>query len=124
MFRLPELPDFRAIPPVADCQPGQVGRSQRRRLPHLWPYDRDAEEVGLELHQQIVGGSAAIHPQFGQRGAGIRFHRFEEVGRLEGDTLQGGPGNVPGSRAAGDAEQGASGIRVPVGGAQTGKGRD
>ena len=31
----------------------------------------DSENVGLELHERVVGGRAAIDAEFGERGAGV-----------------------------------------------------
>jgi hypothetical protein len=37
--------------------------------------ERDAEEVGLELHEEVVGRGAAVDPRRAQRGAGVGRHR-------------------------------------------------
>src|SRR5919198_992042 len=51
---LPVLAHLLAVRPVADRQPGQVGRAQRGGLLHLRPDHRDAEDVGLQLHEEVV----------------------------------------------------------------------
>src|SRR5512135_1723609 len=40
--------------PEADRESSEIGRSERRRLRHAGAHDRYAEEVCLELHQQVV----------------------------------------------------------------------
>ena len=54
----------------------------------LRPHDRHAEHVGLELHQQVVRGRAAVDAQLGQRDAGVLLHRVQHVGALERDRLE------------------------------------
>ena len=109
--------------PEADRQPGQVRRAERRRLGHLRPHDGDAEQVGLKLQQAVVGGRAAVDAQLRQLDPGVVSHRVEQVGDLERDALQGGPGDVPGRRAARDPDDGAARVRIPVRRAQAGEGR-
>ena len=46
--------------PVADREAGEVRRAERGRLGDDRSLDRDAEEVGLELEQQVVGRGAAV----------------------------------------------------------------
>ena len=49
--------------PVADREAGEVGRAEGGRLGDDRPLDRHAEEVGLELEQQVVGRGAAVDPE-------------------------------------------------------------
>ena len=55
--------------PVADREPGEIAGAERRGLEHLGPHDRHAEQVGLELHQQVVRRRAAVDAQLAQREA-------------------------------------------------------
>ena len=74
--------------PEADREAGEVGRAERRRLGDRGPDDGHAEQVGLELHEQVVGGRAAVDAQLGERDARVALHRVEQVGDLEGDALE------------------------------------
>src|SRR5690606_41325947 len=51
------------VGPVADGEPGGVGRAERRRLRYARPHDGHAQEVRLELHQQLVRNHAAVDAQ-------------------------------------------------------------
>ena len=81
---------------------------------------RDAELVGLQLQQQVVGRRAAVDPQ--RRRCRARA-ASPHVAHLEGDRLQRGPDEVRAGRAAGDAEDGAARGRVPVRRAEPGQRR-
>ena len=52
-----------------------------------------------------------------------RRHRLEHVAHLEGDRLQGGADDVRAGGAAGEADDQAAGVRVPVRGAEAGERR-
>src|SRR5206468_85223 len=49
--------------PEPGRQPGRVRGAERRGLRHLGADDRDTEQVGLELHQQVVADHAAVDLQ-------------------------------------------------------------
>ena len=81
------------------------------------------QDIGLELHQQIVGRSAAIHPQLFENDATIRLHRFQHIIGLIGDAVQSRPGDMRLVGAACHAEQAAPRILIPVRCPQPGKSR-
>ena len=56
----------------------------------------------------------------GQRGVGV--HGLNQIRHLEGDGVQHRPGNVGLGGATGQPHDGATGVHVPVGGAQAGEG--
>ena len=60
-------------------QPGQVGGPQRGGLGHRRSAQRHAEEVGLELAQDVHDRGAAVDPQLGDRGAAGRLHGLDHV---------------------------------------------
>ena len=64
---LPLQRDFLLVLPEADGEPGEIGGAERGGFRDARPHHRHAEEVGLELHQQIVGARAAVHAQFLER---------------------------------------------------------
>ena len=47
----------------ADAQGGQLGGAERGRLDHLRAEDLDPQQIGLDLHQEIVGGGAPVDAQ-------------------------------------------------------------
>ncbi len=53
--------------PEAGREPGGVGRAERGRLATVGRIDGDAEDVGLELHEHVVGDHAAVDPQLGDQ---------------------------------------------------------
>jgi hypothetical protein len=73
---------------------GQQRRPKRRRLDELRPHDRRAQEIGLELHEQIVPAGAAVHTHLGEGHAQVVGHGAEHVVHLEGDALERGAGEV------------------------------
>ena len=107
--------------PEADRQPGEVRGAERRRLGHLRPHDRHAEQVGLKLHQQLLAGGAAVDAQLRQIDSRVGLHRFEQVGDLEGDALERGAGDVAGGRAAREPDDRAARVGIPVRRAQAGE---
>lgn len=86
--------------------------------------DLGAEDVGLELHEEVVGYRAAIHAQGLEAFAGVMLHGVEDVAGLVGDRFQCGADDVVHTHATGQAEQRATGVGVPVRSAQAGEGRD
>ena len=59
------------------------------------------------------------------RGVGqVGVHGVDQVGDLEGDPFEGGAGEVGDGGRAGQAEDRAAGLGLPVGGAQAGQGGD
>ncbi len=116
--------DVTRVAPVSDRQPGEVRGTERRRLEDFRTNDRDAQEVGLKLHEQIVGGGAAVDPQFRQLDVRIRFHRGEDLRALKGDRFERGSRDVAPARAARQAEYRATRVRIPMRRAQTRECRD
>ena len=115
--------DLIQIVPNAGGKSRQIGGAQRRGLPDHGATDGSVDNITLELHQEVVGGSAAVHPQLLQPDAGIPLHGVQDVAALVGDGFQRGPDNVLAVAAAGQPHDGAAGVHVPVGGAKPGKGR-
>ncbi len=78
----------------------------------------------MKLHQEFVGGAAAVHPEQRYLQPGFGAHRLDDITRLVGDSFQGSSCQVPFFSAAGNAEYCSPGIHIPVRGAQSGKGGD
>jgi len=52
--------DFVTVLPEPDRQTSQISRAEGRGFHNFGTNDRHSENVGLELHQQIIRRSAAI----------------------------------------------------------------
>src|SRR5947209_8515518 len=71
--------------PEADGQTGEGGRAEGGRLGDGGALDGDAEEIGLPLHEEVVGGGAAVDAECEQGRAGLGA----------GDVIRWGPPNAP-----------------------------
>jgi hypothetical protein len=60
------------------------------------PDDRDAEQVRLELHEQVVADHAAVDLERLERHAGVRVHGVDDLAALVGGRLERARGDVPG----------------------------
>ena len=78
---------FQAAPEAAR-QARQVGRAQRSGFAHLRALNLSTEDVGLELHQEVVRHGTAVDAQGFQSFAGILLHSIEYVAGLVGNRLQ------------------------------------
>jgi hypothetical protein len=72
-----------------------------------------------ELHEEVVSRCPAIDPQLAQRYRGVALHGLEQVCTLEGDRLERRTSDVTASRTAGDADDRATGERIPIRAAET-----
>src|SRR5580658_2226249 len=59
--------------PESGGEAGEISRAQRGGLRDLRADDGDAEDIGLELHEQIVDGGAAIDAQRTQWRSSLAF---------------------------------------------------
>jgi hypothetical protein len=110
--------------PEADGKTGEVSGSEGGGFEHGGPCDGKAEEVGLELEQQVIGGGTAIDAELGDGVSGFRLHGFDYVADLESDAFECGAGDMAGGGAAMESDNEAAGVWVPVGCAEAGEGRD
>lgn len=74
--------------PETDRQTGQECCTQCRGFTHLRTLDMSAEDVCLELHQEVVGHCTAVHAQRLEAFAGVLLHGVEHVAGLIGDGFQ------------------------------------
>ena len=65
----------------------------------------------------------AVDGQRGEATATFGNHEVDHVAHLEGDRIEGRPGQVGGRRSPGDADDDAAGGRIPVGRAEPGQRR-
>ena len=91
------------ILPYARAEAGEERGAERGRLDELGARDLDAEHVGLELHQQIVRGGAAVDLEHAQRLARVALHRAQDVDVLQRDALERRARDVRLRRAAREA---------------------
>ena len=107
--------------PAPGRDPGQVGGAERGRLGDLGHDHRGAEHVGLELHQPAVGDRAAVGLQHLEPLPRRRLLGAHRVDRLVGDRLQRRPRQVRAAAAAGEADDRAARVGVPVRRAEPGQ---
>lgn len=120
---LGELPQLVLVLPEVDGQPGQKGSAQRRRLLHGGPFDRYLQDIGLELHQEVVPRGPTVYRQGRQWQLGILDHRVDDVPGLVGNRLQGRPDDRPAVGSPGQAEHRPADLLIPVRGPEPGEGR-
>lgn len=110
--------------PVADGKTCQICSAHRGRLNTGRTLNRSTGNIGLHLHQQIVGRSTAVNVQRGQLDARIGLHGDENVVDLIGERLHCRADDVVLIDAAGDADDGAACVLIPVRCAEAGECRD
>src|SRR5690606_26890740 len=66
-LHLPGAGDLVGGRPDARAETGEQGGAQGGGVEHLRTDDLEAEEIGLELHEQVVGGGTAVHAKGAQR---------------------------------------------------------
>src|SRR5688572_12184119 len=108
--------------PQVHREAGKVGGAKGRRLENSRPHHRRAEQIGLELHEQVVRRGAAIHAQLRELLAGVLLHRLEHLGALVGDRLERCARYMGSRRSPGQTNQRATGVRIPVRRTEAGKG--
>src|SRR5450432_3841337 len=108
----------------ADAEGGQLGGAQRGRLDHLGAEDLRVQEIGLRLHQQIVGGGAPVDAETIEGAPGVGLHGGDQVDVLQRDRFQRGARDVGAGRPARDSADEPPRLRAPVRRAQTGQRRD
>ncbi|MNE52185.1 hypothetical protein D3C80_1468460 [compost metagenome] len=102
------------ILPEANRQTSQIRGTQRGDFAHFWTLNAGAQNVGLELHQEVVRHRAAVHAQSVQTNAGVGLHCFQHVTRLVGDRFQRRADDVVRVHPTRQAENRAARIRVPI----------
>src|SRR5581483_2310672 len=115
---------FVGVGPESGGQARRVRGTERGRLRYDGSADRHAQDVGLQLHAQVVGGDAAVDLQHLQVHAGILLHGLADVAALVADRLQGCPGQVSVGVEPGQADDHAAGVASPVRREQPGERRN
>ena len=109
------------VRPEADGATGQQGRPEGRRLGDGGPLDGPAEQVRLDLEQQVVGRGAAVGPQRRQVRGAAALERLDQVDDLVCDGLERGAREMGAGRACGHARDGATRVGIPVRSSETGE---
>ena len=91
---MPEVGQVRLARPVAAAETGEVGGAEGGGFDSLGADDRDAEHVGLNLHEEIVAGRAAVDAEGGWDQTGIGGHGVDDIAGLVGDRFEGGASNI------------------------------
>src|SRR5581483_7947693 len=100
----------------------EVGGTEGGGFGNLRTLDGHAQNVSLELHEQVIDDRAAIDAQSLKTDATVGCHGFEDLAGLVAHGLQRGAGDMAGGRAARQADDGATRIGVPVGRAEADEG--
>src|SRR5690606_14713528 len=87
---LPRLFDRREIAPDSDPESGGEDRAEGSRFEVFRSLEFQAEDIGLELHHQVIRGSSPVDVHSFERSRQVLLHRREEVADLEGDSLENG----------------------------------
>ena len=119
---VPQAADLVPVLPYTGGKARQIGCAQSGRLPDGRAQHGLVQDVGLELHQELVAGCAAIHLQRGDGHADVFFHSRHKIGALVGDGFLRRADDVVLGGAAGNAHNGTAGVHIPVRRTQTGKG--
>ena len=92
---LPPIGELVRAVPYTRPKPGQEGRTEGRRLEHHGSGHRCSQKIGLELHEEVVGGCTTINAEVFNRLSSIGRHRLHNVGDLMRDALQRRACDVP-----------------------------
>ncbi len=112
---LPLHPQLIWIGPEPNGQTGQICRAQCCRLRDARPHHRNAEQVCLELHHQIVDCRSAVDTQCAQRSSRVAVYCIEHVRDLKGDAFQRRSNAMcPGFRIAAKAYEQSTRMRIPM----------
>jgi len=113
-IELPGTVNFGAVFPKANSEACKISCAQRGGFKHSWTNNGHAEHVGLELHQEVVGGGAAVDAQFIKNNIRIGLHHVENIGDLESNAFERSAREVAGGRPASESRDGAASILIPV----------
>src|SRR4030067_2318518 len=102
------------ILPEADRKPGGVSCSEGGGFGELRANDWHAQDICLELHQELVEHHAAIDFQRFQADSRVRFHRLQDFSSLKGSCLQSSARQVSFMDVAGQAYDHSARVRAPI----------
>ena len=100
--------------PDAERQAREVRRAEARRLRRVGADDRHVEDVGLELHQEIVLRRAAIDLQRRNRALDIGRERLVDIAHLIGKRRERRADDMRALRAFLEPDDHAARLRVPI----------
>jgi hypothetical protein len=107
--------ELAGVPPEPDAESGQESHTGPGGLNEDGAVHRDPEQVGLELHQEVVGGRPAVHAQLADSRVCVRLHGVHDVAGLVRDGFEGCARNFRPARTPGQADDRATSLHVPVG---------
>src|SRR6266481_1177433 len=70
-----------------DPQSSSVGSAKCRGLLYCRTHDECVQNVGLELHEKIVGYHSTVHSHEIESNIGVFLHRFGDLADLVGSSL-------------------------------------
>src|SRR5665213_2572658 len=109
------------VRPETDRESGGVGGAERYRLGDDRPHHGHTEDVGEELHQEVVGSHAAVGFECGQLDARVGVHGIDDLAGLPGSRLEHGAGEVTLGGVAGETGDDTAGVAPPVRRKETGE---
>ena len=122
LVHAPVVAQIVEVLPEPDGEPGRVGGAERGRFGDDGADDRDAEHVGLQLHQGVVDRRAAVHLEHFEADAGVLHHRVQDGAGLEADRFERGAREVRLRVEPRQPDDGAARVRPPVGREEPGEG--
>src|SRR5215472_9528481 len=87
---------FLRTAPKSSCQTCQVSSTQGGRLGNLWPLHRHAENISLELHEQVIDNCATIDTQSLHMYVTISSHHLKHITSLVAHRLECSASNMGG----------------------------
>mmetsp|Transcript_12716 Transcript_12716/g.28097 ORF Transcript_12716/g.28097 Transcript_12716/m.28097 type:complete len:410 (-) Transcript_12716:1446-2675(-) len=106
-----------------DCETGSECRTKHCGLGHPGAQHLAAEQVGLKLHQEVVGGHSSINMHSTEVLAEVFLHGLHDVHGAEGDSLEGSTAEVFPIRVESHANSDCPRVLAPVGGEEPAEGR-
>ena len=124
LYDLGVLLQLLQVLPITDGKTRQVRGADCRGLHRLALQHGDIQQVGLELHDELVARGTTVDGQALNRKPHILLHGAQHVIALVGHGLAGRAHDGRAARGAGQAAHDTAGTRIPPGSAQARKGGD
>src|SRR6185312_2840020 len=107
--------------PEANGKTGKVCGSECRGFGYERTDDRDAKQICLELHHQIVNRGATVHAKRVERRYGFAVDGIEHIRDLKRDTFESCARDVSWFCVTTEADDEAASVRIPVRSSETDK---
>ena len=108
-------------PYLPQPSPARASGAERRRLDDFRPLDRNTQDIGEPMHEQLVLCHPAVDLEH-DRPQPIGGHRFEQIVGLVDHAVERRACDLAAARGTRQSDQGAAGVGIPIGRAEAGKG--